>query len=335
VAGKNNTKVAEPDLPVRGAMLEALAREGVLGADAFMRARTLAGLAPDNTGWIKFLDRAMGLGGALLLATAAVFFIAFNWTEMGRFAKLALLEGAVVAACIAGLWKGPHQWMGRAALFAATVLTGALLAFVGQTYQTGADPWQLFAAWAALSLPWALAAAWSPLWALVLVVANVGLALYMGTKSGFLGTGWIPSSPAAVMALTVFNSAAAGLAETMGPRGEDGAHRLLPRLAATLALAAATVGGLWNIVGEGNTHLLVCGACFAAIVAAYRYWRLDLMILSVASLAAIVVITTAVAKLVIHGSGGFGMFLVVGATVIALSAAAAHWIKGLARKEAP
>ena len=31
-----------------------------------------------------------------------------------------------------------------------------LLAFVGQTYQTGADAWQLFATWAALALVWAL-----------------------------------------------------------------------------------------------------------------------------------------------------------------------------------
>ena len=30
---------------------------------------------------------------------------------------------------------------------------GALFAYFGQTYQTGADPWQLFALWAALSLP--------------------------------------------------------------------------------------------------------------------------------------------------------------------------------------
>jgi hypothetical protein len=30
---------------------------------------------------------------------------------------------------------------------------GGLFAYFGQTYQTGADPWQLFSLWAALSLP--------------------------------------------------------------------------------------------------------------------------------------------------------------------------------------
>ena len=34
---------------------------------------------------------------------------------------------------------------------------GGLFAYFGQTHQTGADPWQLFALWAALVLPLRLA----------------------------------------------------------------------------------------------------------------------------------------------------------------------------------
>ena len=51
---------------------------------------------------------------------------------------------------------------------------GALFAYFGQTYQTGADPWQLFALWAVLALPLCLGARsdvlWAP-WALVVVTA--------------------------------------------------------------------------------------------------------------------------------------------------------------------
>ena len=46
---------------------------------------------------------------------------------------------------------------GKAALLAAALLTGGLLALIGQTYQTGADTFELFATWAALILPWVLA----------------------------------------------------------------------------------------------------------------------------------------------------------------------------------
>ena len=56
------------------------------------------------------------------------------------------------------------------------MLVGGLLALIGQTYQTGADPWQLFALWALLALPWCLGARsdmlWAP-WALVAMTACV------------------------------------------------------------------------------------------------------------------------------------------------------------------
>ena len=45
---------------------------------------------------------------------------------------------------------------GKAALLAASLFVGALLALIGQIYQTGADTFEMFAAWAALILPWVL-----------------------------------------------------------------------------------------------------------------------------------------------------------------------------------
>ncbi len=52
---------------------------------------------------------------------------------------------------------GPECTPGKAALLLATLLLGVFLALFGQTYQTGADPWQLFANWALLILPWEVA----------------------------------------------------------------------------------------------------------------------------------------------------------------------------------
>ena len=53
--------------------------------------------------------------------------------------------------------------------------TGAVLALVGQTYQTGADVWELFAAWAALMLPFAWLSRSTASWVLWLGVANLAL----------------------------------------------------------------------------------------------------------------------------------------------------------------
>src|SRR5688500_9820321 len=122
--------------------LDALAVEGHLDARGWTRALQLAGHVPDRTRWPRRLEARFTLGAALLLATALVFFIAYNWNEMGRLARLTLLEAAVVVCGGLALWLGPRTLSGRAADLAGIVATGALLAFIGQTYQTGADPWQ-------------------------------------------------------------------------------------------------------------------------------------------------------------------------------------------------
>ena len=117
------------------------------------------------------------LVAALLLACGLIFWVAANWQDQSRMFKLGLIEGAlalsVLAAC---LWP-----RGRvAALLCATLVLGGLLAFVGQTYQTGADAWQLFAAWAALSLVWVGMMRSDMLWSLWVVIAALGIAMWSG-----------------------------------------------------------------------------------------------------------------------------------------------------------
>ena len=66
----------------------------------------------------------------------------------------------------------------------AVLSIGGLFAYFGQTYQTGADPWQLFAVWAVLALPLCLSirsdVLWTP-WALV-VVTGVSLWIHAHTS---------------------------------------------------------------------------------------------------------------------------------------------------------
>ena len=61
---------------------------------------------------------------------------------------------------------------------------GGLLAFFGQTYQTGADSWQLFALWAALDLPPCRGARSDFLWTAWGPVAMAAIGLWMQTHLG-------------------------------------------------------------------------------------------------------------------------------------------------------
>ena len=117
------------------------------------------------------------LVAALLLGCGLIFWIAANWQAQSRLFKLSLIEAALAASVLAAcLWPR----MRVAALFCATLVLGGLLAFVGQTYQTGADAWQLFAVWAALSLIWVgmLRSDW--LWLLWVLIVALDIVMQMG-----------------------------------------------------------------------------------------------------------------------------------------------------------
>lgn len=315
--------------------LDALAAEGYLDAAAWRRARELAGLVPAAGDWPRILRTLFTLGAALLLATALVFFIAYNWNEMGRFARLALLEAAVVLCAALAGWFGPRTLPGRAAGTAGIVATGALLAFIGQTYQTGADPWQLFAAWTVLSLPWALAVAWGPAWAIVLATANLALGLHLDEAAP--PWRWLGTVDRVILAMTALNVGAAALAEAWGPKAGDGVYRLVPRLAVLGALGFATAGMIGFLLDRDLDHATLAVtylAVVAGVFLVYRRRRRDLLVLSAWSLSLILVVATAMVRLFDRVGDAASWMVLIAAAVVGLSAWAAHWIRGIAR-EAP
>jgi uncharacterized membrane protein len=154
------------------------------GVDALLE---LAEARPAAGASHRFLARMMRIGGILSLAAGVVFFVAANWSKFAVFGRFALLELILVACAVVALLKPPPANVGRAALFLGFITTGALLALFGQTYQTGADVYELFLSWALLGLPIAILANWSVASAAWLLVLNTALALYFGwTPAGGL-----------------------------------------------------------------------------------------------------------------------------------------------------
>ena len=118
------------------------------------------------------LWRNLAVVAALLLGCGLIFWIAAQWPEQTRSFKLQVLQASVLAPLVVAMWRPRLRTAG---LLLATLALGALLAFIGQTYQTGADAWQLFAVWAVLALPWTVVAAKDGLWARWRVIAATGL----------------------------------------------------------------------------------------------------------------------------------------------------------------
>jgi len=167
---------------MKRSVLDQLVLEQRLNEPTAAMALDLSGARPDAAAWRSFLVRLLNGAGIAALGAGAIFFVAANWQDYGVLGRFALLQVALLAAAGLALWRPPPHALGQGAVTLAVLFTGALLALFGQTYQTGADVYELFFIWAALAFPFALASASAAVWATWWVVLNVGMALYCGLE---------------------------------------------------------------------------------------------------------------------------------------------------------
>lgn len=313
--------------------LVAWRRDGGLDAAAFTRARQWLGPVPDAAQWRRFLDGLALWLGVALLAAGAICFIAANWDELGKFARLYGMQSVLVGAVVAAAWLGIARIAGQAALFLATVLLGGLLALVGQTYQTGADTWELFALWTALALPWALAGRNPALWLLWAAVLNVALALWLGLRPQFWFGDWDTAALVGVLNLVLL----AGW-ELAAWRWPEFHGRAGPRLLAAAALLGLTINGIADVFGDERFHVgAATGAWLLAVLAlghVYLRRRRDLAILAMLALSVIASSTCWFGRVLLDGPGeAIGAWLLLALLVIAQAAVAAIVLRRLAQQE--
>ncbi len=157
--------------------LQGWVASGDLPAQHLEPALELAGARPGRQQTVALLDRLLLVAALLCGCSAVIFFFAYNWDAMGRLHRFALAQVLVGLPLLALLRYPLRHWLAQSGLFASGLLLGALLALVGQTYQTGADNFELFLYWALLLVPWAVLGRSQALAGLVLVLLNVALVL--------------------------------------------------------------------------------------------------------------------------------------------------------------
>ena len=119
-----------------------------LDTAATARLERLAGLRDAPVDLARQLPRSVACLAAALGGLGLIFWVAANWDLLSRAARFGLLQTVVVAMCLGAWWKpAARAPLGLLALLGI----GGLFAYFGQTYQTGADAWQLFALWAAMA----------------------------------------------------------------------------------------------------------------------------------------------------------------------------------------
>lgn len=301
------------------------------------RALEIAGASPSAQAWRRFLGLVLLLLGTGLVLSGVVSFFAFNWVSLGRFAKFALLEAGIVVCVAVGLWR-LRDITGRVALFAASVLVGPLLAVFGQTYQTGADAWGLFAVWALLILPWAIASTFTALWVLEVALCDLALTLWWSQVPEIHYGEWMYL----LVLLAGLHASAVAAWEWQYRRPTPWLDaRWAPRLAVATAFGFLLVPALDFIFGMVWTHgnarrvgFFVLCAAIPLTILIYKRVREDLFMLTVAGGSVLILITCGVGRLLFDVLKlDFGGALLMAIFVIVEVVVAVNWLRRSVRAE--
>lgn len=128
--------------------------------------------------WSWFIKLLVLSLGACFTVAGILFFFAYNWTELHKFAKLGLIQGLLICAISITLIPSFSKTIKSIVLAAASMLVGVLFAVFGQIYQTGANAYDFFLGWSIFIFLWVLISNFPPLWLIFVVLVETTVHLY-------------------------------------------------------------------------------------------------------------------------------------------------------------
>ncbi len=281
-----------------------------------------------------WLQRGVAVLAAALAGMGVVMWIAANWDTLGRIGHFALLQ-ALVAACAMGAAVSTKA---RAPLGLLSLLgIGSLFAYFGQTYQTGADPWQLFAVWAVLALPLCWGARSDVLWAPWALVMVTGISLWTHT---YTGNRWAVQEGQLQVHFIAW-SASLALAVGLSPAlaRYTGAGPWSFRTAVALSVMAITLTALGGLFHNQLQPQYLLGLLVFAVGAALlnRQGWFDVFAISAVALGINTLVVCGAGRVLLQGSSDrnwIGSLLLLGVLAAGLLAASVSGIAKLSHQHA-
>ena len=319
--------------------LDALAVHHGLSAGAVESMLALAGARPSHDEIAQLGVRVLRLAGVLSIAAGVVFFVAANWAGVPVFGRFLLVEGVLVAVVALALWRPPPDRVGRYALLLAFVVSGALMALFGQTYQSGADVYELFLSWTVLGFLFVAVAQWSVSWAAWVLVLNVALWLFFGARPEtgvfwLLVSLWDMSQSELLLLPLVVNLVLWVTAVALeGSRWSSVAPAWLGRFVLACAVGFGTWACMLVIVDGGSRQgaagLIVPLLAFGAVAMHTLRRRVDVFPLAAIEGSLILLSTVWIARAADFDE--IGMFFVLSAWLIGTSTVSGHYLMRLVR----
>ena len=247
-----------------------------------------------NLSWQRYLNLLCLLLTVGFLTSGVVTLIAANLDYFSDLAKIYGLQTLLVVTVILGIYcfiresrrqaKEKLKWKTYSLFFVVSVLIGGLFALVGQTYQTGADVWQLFAVWTLCQLPFLLL--FPNVASALLFAATANVAFYLFNEQ---------NSHNSMCYAVLINAGLLVISELFSKAFHDQHWRILPKV--FLVLTFASLFGLiviydvyfyayaWGELGRSPLSSLLIA--IPALIALYVYhkYRFDFINLIISVLA--------------------------------------------------
>lgn len=305
----------------------ALIEQGSIPTENISAALLVTNITPQGASWRNFFDHLLILLAGLALSFSALFFIAYNWGEMGRFMKFALAQGFIVLAVGAYCKFEIDSSASKVSLLTAVIGMGVFLALIGQTYQTGADPWQLFFYWAILILPWVFVGRSAVLWIIWVVLIEGSMYLYFQG-----GSHWSTFT----LVFAVVNGAILAAWERLARTRPWLSPRWAARLLATSSGIAVTLLLVQSIFRDSQAMApaltwLLWLLWVGVMHFVYRRKIPDLFMMAGVCLSVMVIFASLTGRHIVNVSS-IASLLVFAVLITGLSAGAAMWLKHIQKE---
>ena len=293
-----------------------------------------------NLSWQRYLNLLFLLLTVGFLTSGVVTLIAANLDYFSDLAKIYGLQTLLVVTVVLGIYcfiresrrqaKEKLKWKTYSLFFVVSVLIGALFALVGQTYQTGADVWQLFAVWTLCQLPFLLL--FPNVASALLFAATANVAFYLFNEQNAYNS---------MCYAVLINAGLLVISELFSKTFHDQHWRILPKV--FLVLTFASLFGLiviydvyfyayaWGELGRSSLSSLLIA--IPALIALYVYhkYRFDFINLII-SVIALLGAYCFLASLLIHGVEEGVVLGLIGFTFTVMTI---KWLMKLYRQEYP
>lgn len=230
------------DIPLNRSVLHLLAKNSKLEASELQLAYQKSALYPSPKEWLNIAYRFFLSAGLLLLLSGIIFFFAYNWGSLHKFAKLGLVQTGMLGIAIALLVFKPSDFVLKLGLTAISVLVGISFAVFGQIYQTGADAYDFFLGWSIFVTAWVAIAGFPFLWFFYLILINLTISLYL------IQVQMLVAEDVLYLIVALINTIALSIWEyIINGNRSNWVHALLTRMIGAVIITALTIAVVWTI----------------------------------------------------------------------------------------